>query len=151
MHKLMVGICVIVAATISLCVGLANIHLLSPPRLTIKFDGKPAANTMLLLPLSSIEPHQLDEAGCITSPNPESACAILVPRPTGGAVSVRFPEHGMKTVDIRDQMMTITFVKYFGLVSNQVEQFALTQQQVAEIESGQRTLSDVQNHTRRSN
>ena len=151
MRKPLITVLAIVAGVALLGAGLANMHYMLPPRLVVKFDGQPAANEVLILPLSSSAPYQLDDDGSITSPTPGSESAILIPRPTGGAVSVRFPKHGTKTVDIRDQMTTTTVVQYFGLVKNQIEQFDLTKEQVGQIESGQRSLENIQDQIRRSN
>ena len=139
---------VFLAATVMFWVALANIHYISPPRLVIQFDGKPAGNVKLILPISSGAGYQLDGDGSITSPTPGSESAILVPRPSGGAVSVRFPNHGTKTVDISDQMTKISLVQYWGLVNDQMEQLSLTQEQVAEIESGHKTLAEIEEQMR---
>ena len=47
-------------------------------------------------------------------------------------------------------MNTVTVVQYFGLVNNRYEQFTLTKNQVAEIESGNKTLVDIEEQIRRS-
>ena len=150
MRKSVIIVSVAVAVVVLLWAGVANIGYMSPPRLVIKFDGEPAANVTLTLPLSNRVPYQLDDDGSITLPTLGSESSILVPRPTGGAVSVRFPKHGTKTIDIRDRMTTTTVVQYFGLVKNQIEQFDLTEEQVAEIESGQRPLAEIEDQMRRS-
>jgi hypothetical protein len=131
--------------------ALTNIHYFSPPRLVIKFDGNPAANAILILPTSNTAPSKLDPSGGITSPTPSTETAILVSKPSGGAVSSRFPKHGTKTVDIRGRMTMITVVQYFGLVRTQNQQNTLTQDEVAGIESGQNQLADIEDKIRRSN
>lgn len=149
MRKPVFMVAVVVAGTILLCAVLANFYLISPPRLVVTFGGTPASNVPLILPLGSGRPYQLDEDGSIKSPTPGTQSAILVPRPDGGAVSVRFPKHGRKTVDFRDQVQTVTVVQYFGFVHKQSQLFALTKEQVAEIESGHKSLADIEEQIRR--
>lgn len=112
------------------CVAPANMHYISTPRLVIKFDGKPASNVTLILPSGKKRSHQLDADGSITSRGLGSNSLILIPKPGGGAVSVGFPPHGTKVVDIRDRMTITTHSRYFGLVSEQFESFDLSDDQV---------------------
>lgn len=149
MRKPVFMVAVAVAGTILLCAVLANFHLISPPRLVVTFGGTPASNVPLILPLGSGRPYQLDENGSIKSLTPGTQSAILVPRPGGGAVSVRFPTHGTKTVDFGDQVQTVTVAQYFGLVHKQIQLVALTKEQVAEIESGHKSLADIEEQIRR--
>ena len=124
---------VLAIATILFCVALANMHHISTPRLAITFDGKPASNVRLIVPVGSCRPYQLDGEGSITARALRSGGLILIPKPDGGGVSVGFPKHGTKVVDFQGRMTT-TIVQYFGLVSNQYEAFSLTDAEVADID-----------------
>lgn len=150
MRKSISVVAIVAGVVILLWIALANVHVFSPPRLVIKFNGKPASNVTLILPIDGGQVYQLDENGSINLPTPRSDSAILVPRPNGGALSVRFPSHGTKTVNCRGKMNTVSVVQYFGLVNNRYEQFTLMKSQVAEIESGNKTLVDIEEQVRRS-
>ena len=150
MRKPIFTVAIVAGVVILLWIALANIHVFSPPRLVIKFNGKPASNVTLILPIDGGQVYQLDENGSINSRTSISESAILVPRPNGGALSVRFPSHGTKTVNCQGKMNTVSVVQYFGLVNNRYEQFTLMKSQVAEIESGNKTLVDIEEQIRRS-
>jgi hypothetical protein len=134
---------VIAIAAILFCVAVANIRYISTPRVVIKFDGKPASNVILVLPRGSGGPYRLDTEGSITVRELGSGGPILIPKPDGGGVSVGFPQHGTKVVDIRDRVTLSTVVQYFGLVSAEFESFNLTDQQVKDIQAGRKTQDEV--------
>jgi hypothetical protein len=139
---LILGVTVI--AAILLCAMLANMRYITPPRLMIKFDGKPASNVRLVLPASSEGPFQLDKEGSITAREIGwTETSILVPFPNGGGASVGFPKHGTKTVDFQGRVTTTTVVQYFGLVSDQYQSFNLTDEEMADIESGRRSSAEI--------
>jgi hypothetical protein len=148
-NKKSVFILIAIAAILP-CVALANMPYTSTPRLVIKFDGRPASNVTLILPLGSDGPYRLDSDGSITARELCSRDYILVPCPDGGGVSVRFPRHGTKVVDFQGRMTTTTIVQYFGVVSDQSESFTLTDEEVADIESGRRSSAEIVEEIRRS-
>jgi hypothetical protein len=132
-------------------VALTNMHLISTPRLVIRFDGKPASNVTLILPDCGDGPYRLDEEGSITAREigwKESL--ILLPKPDGGGVSVSFPRHGTKVIDFQGRMTTTMIVQYFGLVSNQSEAFSLTDEDIADIESGRKSSAEIVKEIRSS-
>jgi hypothetical protein len=118
--------------------------------LVIKFDGKPASNVALILPIGSGRPYQLDADGSITARALGSGDYILVPKPDGGGVSVGFPKHGTKVVDFQGRMVTTTYVRYFGLLSEEFESFNLTDAEVADIESGRKSSVEIVEEIRQS-
>jgi hypothetical protein len=134
------------------CVALANMRYITPPRLVIKFDGKPLRNVTLLLPNGGDGPYQLDDDGSITARELGwSETSILVPFPDGGgAATVDFPKHGTKTVDFRGRMTTTEIVQYFGLVSNRYESFSYTDAEAADIESGRRSSAEIMEEIRQN-
>jgi hypothetical protein len=77
---------VIAIAAIVSCLALANIQHISTPRLVIKFDGKPASDVKLILPVSSDRRYQLDGGGGISVRALGSGGPILIPKPDGGEV-----------------------------------------------------------------
>ena len=133
------------------CIGLVNIRYIATPRLVIKFDGEPASNVTLIMPVSGDGLYRLDEQGSITARELgwNESC-ILVPRPDGGGVTVCFPKHGTKEVDFQGRVTITRIVKYFGLVSEQFEEFSLTDADIADIESGRKVLADIREGIRRS-
>jgi len=134
------------------CVALASTRYISTPRLVVKFDGKPASNVTLILPVGGDGPYQLDEQGSITAREIGwSESSILLPKPDGGGVTVGFPRHGTKVIDFQGRMTTTTVVQYFGLVSNQSEAFTLTDADIADIESGRRSSAEIVEEIRRAN
>jgi hypothetical protein len=136
---------------ILLCVALANMHLISTPRLAIRFEGKPASNVTLILPDGGAGPYQLDEEGSITAREIGwTESLILLPKPDGGGVSVGFPRHGTKVIDFQGRMTTTTIVQYLGLVSEQFESFSLTDADIADIESGRKSSAEIVKEIRRS-
>jgi hypothetical protein len=137
-------------AAVLFCVALANMRYITPPRLVIKFDGKPASNVALILPMGNERPYELDADGSITARTLGSGDPILIPKPDGGGVSVGFPKHGTKVVDFQGHMTTTTIVQYFGLVSEQYESFNLTDEEIAEIESGRKSSAEIVEEIRQS-
>ena len=112
-------IIVLVLFVILFCVAVANMRYITPPRLVITFDGEPASNVTLILPMNEDGPYQLDDDGSITARGLGSEGLILIPTPDGGGVSVGFPQHGTRVVDFQGRMTITTIVQYFGLVSEQ--------------------------------
>ena len=147
MRKSVLIVSLVAAGAITFCVLLANISYISVPVLVIKFNGKPASNAALILPVSGDQTFQLDDKGSIKSISRNSN-VILIRKPDGGGVSVRFPKHGTKTIDFRKQLQTVTLVQYFGLVRHDYEQVDLTNEQVAEIKSGRKTLAEIEQQIR---
>jgi hypothetical protein len=148
--KKMVVVLVTAMIAILVCVALTNMHLISTPRLVIRFEGKPASNVKLMLPIGSAGPYQLDEEGSITAREIGWKSLILLPKPDGGGVSVGFPRHGTQVIDFQGRMTTTTIVQYFGLVSNQSESFTLTDRDVEDIKSGRKSSAEIVEEIRRS-
>jgi hypothetical protein len=149
--KKMVVVLVTAMTAILFCVALTNMHLISTPRLVIRFEGKPASNVTLILPDGGDGPYQLDEEGSITAREIGwSESLILLPKSDGGGVTVGFPRHGTKVIDFQGRMTTTTTVQYFGLASNQSESFTLTDADIADIESGRKSSAEIREEIRRS-
>ena len=149
--KKTVVVLVVAITAILFCVALTNMHLISTPRLVIRFEGKPASNVTLILPDGDAAPYQLDGDGSITAREigwKESL--ILLTKPDGGGVSVGFPQHGTKVIDFQGRMTTTTIVQYFGLVSEQFESFSLTDADIADIERGRKSSEVVGRDCRRN-
>ena len=72
-------------------------------------------------------------------------------KPDGGVVSVQFPKHGKKSVDIREGIIYVTIEQYFGLLKTQVEQVDLTQLQTEKIKNDKQGMTDVNGPSQVSN
>ena len=95
-------------------------------------------------------PFTLDSKGSITVRELGSGGPILVPFPNGGGATVGFPQHGTKIVDFQAPVTTSSFVRYFGLLSNQSDSISLTDAQQAELESGSRSMEETLEEIRQS-
>jgi hypothetical protein len=148
--KLMLVVTALVA--ILFCVALANMRYITPPRLVIKFHGRPLSNVTLLLPNGGDGPYQLDDEGSITARELGwRETSILVPFPDGsGGATVDFPKHGTKVIDFQGRMNTTTIVQYFGLVSEEYESFKYTDEEMADIVSGRKSSAEIMEEIRQN-
>lgn len=120
-----------------------NIQYISPPTLVVYFNGKPAANAPLLLPVNGKGISKLDYKGSIRSSDPTVETAIYLETPAGEMVSIQFPKHGTKTVDIRAETIDIDVEQFFGLIKTDVEQIKLSDQKAGKLGNEQEDAANV--------
>lgn len=150
-HPSRIAIILIFGAMVSVIVGWSNVHNISPPTIIVLFDGEVAANKPLILPASGEGVVKLDQAGSIQRSAMLGGSAIMLSKPDGGVVSVQFPKHGKKSVDIRKGIIYVTIEQYFGLLKTQVEQVDLTQLQTEKIKNDKQGMTDVNGPSQVSN
>ena len=130
---------------VSMVVGVVffNIQHISPSTLVVYFNGKPAANAPLLLPVNRKGISKLNHKGSIRSSHPTAETAIYLETPEGEMVAIQFPKHGTKTVDIRSETIDIVVEQFFGLIKTDVEQINLSDQKAGKPGNEQEDAANV--------
>jgi len=144
---------IILVATVALF-SLALLFIASakqPSRLTILFNGVPAAN-LVVLDFQTGTPRTLDATGTISYPsNTENENAVFVPTKKGTQALISLPKRGHKFTDFRARMSnskTIMFDYGFVRRVESSEQFDLTDAEIESIKSGSAKLEDILNSIR---
>lgn len=137
---------------ILVAIYLASLDWISPPSLTVKFYGKPVANTSVMFFNMPHNPSrggvQTDANGLVTMPKTDDENAgIHVSLPDGTGTFLRFPTYGNRTVDFQGPKTIIrSKISYFGIYESTEEstQYSFTDAQADAIDAKQITLEEAQ-------
>ncbi len=127
---------------------LASLDWISPPSLTVKFYGKPVANSPVMFFNTPHDDLLTDANGRVNMPNTSDGdVGIHINLPDGSGAFLRFPQYGNKTVDYRGpKTISRTEMYYFGIFKTTEESstYAFTDAQADAIDSKKMTLEEVQ-------
>ena len=150
-HPSKMGVIFLLVVMVSVIAAWLNIQYISPSTLIALFDGEVVSNTSLILPTSANGVVKLDQAGSIQRSATAVGAAIMLEKPDGRVVSIQFPQHGKKLLDIRENIIHVTTEQYFCLLKTHVAYVDLTQPQIHEIKNDKQGRPDVNGQSRVSN
>jgi len=137
-----------VFALILVAIYLASLDWISSPSLTVKFYGKPVANTSVRFFNTSHDDVLTDASGSVELPNlSDPNAGIFVTLPDGSGSFLHFPQHGNRTVDFQGKRtITHSKVTYFGIITSTDEStiYAYTDDVADAIDAKKLTIEEVQ-------
>ncbi|QDU77526.1 hypothetical protein Pan97_45970 [Bremerella volcania] len=133
---------------ILVAIYLASLDWISPPSVTVKYYGKPVANTSVMFMNTSQQDALTDANGRVYLSNRgDHNASIHVSLPDGTGTFLRFPRYGNWTVDFQGpKTITRSEVSYFGIFTSTEEgtTYSYTDEQADAIDTKQMTIEDAQ-------